>query len=168
MIKSGKFVAQFINDGSIDDEQIQPNGVDLTIGKIYGINDLPAIYEGNMTYDERWVVEPNLEFYELNHEPYIIEYGEKIKIPEDIVGHVYPRSRIIRSGCWLTTALWDSGYEGIGEGTLIPFHPNGVMIQKDMRVAQMVFRDAKTEESYDGTHQHERINNETNVSEDDE
>jgi dUTP pyrophosphatase len=64
----------------------------------------------------------------------------------------------MRSGLHLTSALWDTGYEGIGEGLLrVPRSIEGVRIKQNLPIAQMTFISAAEAEDYDGSHQEERL-----------
>lgn len=94
--------------------------------------------------------------YRLEPGGYILVYQEEIlEIPEDHVGLVWPRSRFLRVGSHLVSAVWDTGYSGRGEGALITTAP--MYIGEDMRVGQMVFSEASHYHSYGGTHQGERV-----------
>lgn len=173
MFKSGEFVARHLSphDGSeLDEEQIQPNGVDLTIDKI-----LEHDGKAYMTDDE--YIKPNrveapmaeidnLQYsvcedmssdwaYELEPGGYVVVYDEEIlKIPDDHVGFVWPRSRFLRVSSHLTSAVWDTGYSGRGEGALIITQP--MYVDPNMAVGQMTFARASNFQSYEGSHQGER------------
>jgi hypothetical protein len=41
-VASGSLVAEHLNDGDIPEEQIQPNGVDLTIGEVFRSSGQPG------------------------------------------------------------------------------------------------------------------------------
>lgn len=93
--------------------------------------------------------------YTLIDGPYVVRYNEKISVPEDHVGFVWPRSRLIRSGNFLTSAVWDSGYEGRGEGGL---HINCMtFLEKGMRLGQFVLARASVMEQYEGSHDKENL-----------
>jgi len=96
------------------------------------------------------------EYYRLTEGPYVVQYSEKIQVPEDTVGYVLPRSRLIRSNNGLSTAVWDAGYEGRGEGGLSI--NSMTFLQKGMRIGVFVLADAKTNHQYDGSHQEENLN----------
>lgn len=162
-IASGTFVAQHLNDGDVDEEQIQPNGVDLTIREVYRTSGNAHFFEDDYEMPDRIKIEAERGpfedglHYELPPGQYPIIYAEKVEIPEGCVGRVYPRSRLMRSGLHLTSALWDSGYEGFGEGLLqIPKSIEYATFSEGMAIAQMVFMKAEASETYDGTHQGER------------
>ena len=162
-VRSGKFVADHIEsiDGRLSDEAIQANGLDLSIDRLYRIQGTPRLT--NDDYDKGQRVEVKTEedergeYYQLSEgESYVAVYGEKIHIPEDHIGLVFPRSRLMRSGANVQTAVWDSGYEGRGEGGLSVSHD--IELNSDTRVAQMIFISTESlDEYYDGSHQSERI-----------
>lgn len=174
-------------DGELPEEAIQPAGVDISIHAIYRITGQAVLGdEGQYEKGERVEVVPHTrrafdqqsnfdavqalrklkihpddprKFYHLDPEAaYIIEYGEEIHIPDDHVGRIYPRSRLMRSGGMLFTALWDPGYEGRGEGQLFVKNPSGMVLEQGMRIGQMVFEKTEAlDDSYDGTHQGENL-----------
>lgn len=164
-ITSGDFVAQHLNDGEIDEDQIQPNGVDLTIDKLYRTSGEAHFFEDGYEKPDRTLIEPDQTLfedrsavYQIPTGVYPIVYGEKVEIPEGYIGRVYPRSRLMRCGLHLTSALWDQGYEGIGEGLLqVPNSLDTVTIPIDMPIAQMSFISANDAPKYEGSHQEERI-----------
>jgi dUTP pyrophosphatase len=157
-VASGTFVAKHINDGDVPADQVQPNGVDLTVEEIHRISGKASFTDSGYDKPERVEMEPIDGNWRLYKGTYAVIYGEKIEIPDGYVGQVYPRSRLMRSGLHLTTALWDQGYEGIGEGQLqIPRHIEEVEIDVGLPIAQMVFTKADTVKDYDGTHQSERL-----------
>ena len=163
---TGEFVAQHLNDGDVKDRDIQPNGVDLTVGEIFRTSGSVRFEDdGDYSKPNRTKIElkyPDrakaLPYYSLVSGQYPIVYDEKIEIPEGYVGRVYPRSRLMRSGLHLTSALWDQGYEGVGEGLLqVPQSIQRVRVPVEMPIAQMVFKPAEEAKAYDGTHQQERL-----------
>lgn len=158
-VTSGKFVAQYLNDGDVPEEQVQPNGVDLTVGDIYRTSGVAEFTESGYNKPDRILIEPRPDgYYQLYTGQYPIVYGEKVEIPDGYVARVYPRSRLMRSGLHLTSALWDQGYEGIGEGLLrVPQSIDRVQIAEGLPIAQMTFISAEDADTYEGTHQEERL-----------
>lgn len=163
VFRSGEFVSKHIEsmEGSLPEEAVQPNGVDLSIDKILKISGTPRI--GNEEYYKGEREEVSLSsdddgnYYSISHRnAYVVVYGEKISIPEDHIGVVLPRSRVMRCGGTIVSALWDSGYEGRGEGGLDVSHP--VKIDEEARIAQMVFAKSENIDGvYKGSHQAERL-----------
>lgn len=166
---TGEFVAQHLSPISRDKEgisekRIQPNGVDIGVESVYRISGSGYLTDGEYEKPDRLKLTPHQEtkdkqIYDLYSGPHILVYDVEVKIPNGYIGRVYPRSRLMRSGLHLTSALWDQGYKGRGEGLLqIPRSVDYICLDKDMSVAQMVFIEAEDGTgSYDGSHQEERI-----------
>lgn len=159
-VRSGEFVAQYIEprDGSdLPEEAVQPNGVDLSIGTLFELNGISRITNDEYEKATREEVEPEEGLYVVYPDSgYVVVYGEKITIPENHIGLVLPRSRIMRCGGNVQTAVWDAGYSGVGEGGLA-FNETAALAE-DLRLAQMVFiKTEELEEQYDGSHQHEKL-----------
>jgi deoxycytidine triphosphate deaminase len=158
-IATGKFVAEYLNDGDVPNEQIQPNGVDLTVGEVFRTSGFAEFSESGYTKPDRTKLTPHDDgYYRLYTGQYPIVYGEKVEIPDGYVARVYPRSRLMRSGLHLTSALWDQGYEGVGEGLLrVPRAIKHAKIADGLPIAQMTFISAEAADDYDGSHQSERL-----------
>lgn len=158
-VASGDFVAQYVGDSELPDHQIQPNGVDLTVGDVYRTSGVAEFTHSGYSKPNRTLIEPRPDgYYQLYSGQYPIVYGEKVEIPDGYVARVYPRSRLMRSGLHLTSALWDQGYEGIGEGLLqVPVSIDRVQLGTNLPIAQMSFIKADSTDSYEGSHQEERL-----------
>jgi dUTP pyrophosphatase len=158
MFKSGRFVASHLGD--LREHQVQPNGVDLTLGAVFEQVEPGRIERGGKTVGEREEVavdgaDGDDDVYHLSPGGYIVRYAEQVVIPDDHVGFLYPRSSLLRNSCMLDTAVWDAGYEGRGEGLLEVYHP--VEIERGARIAQLVLADAAHEGTYEGSYQGEHI-----------
>jgi dUTP pyrophosphatase len=153
MFRSGAFVAERL--GALTDTQIQPNGVDLTLGAVYEQVEPGRIGQDGKTVGERRKIEPDDGVYTLDPGGYVVEYADRVVIPADHVGFLYPRSSLLRNSCMLDTAVWDAGYEGRGEGLLEVHHP--IELEAGARIAQLVLAEAAHEDSYDGSYQGENI-----------
>jgi deoxycytidine triphosphate deaminase/ribonuclease HI len=108
---------------------------------------LPALKPLPKAGKDLWILKHNTN--------YVIVYNEYIKIPSLYCGIVLPRSTLLRGGATLYSALWDSGYEGRGQGT-ISVGPVDLVLHKNARVGQMIFLKADTERQYEGTYNRER------------
>ncbi|MCR8433526.1 MAG: deoxyuridine 5'-triphosphate nucleotidohydrolase [Crenarchaeota archaeon] len=155
MIFSGKFVAKFVEP--CKDEQIQPNGVDLTVKEVYVFKSkvefsgkIEALPVEEITPDDK-------DFWDLNPGAYMVRYGEVIRVPRGAIGLVLPRSSLLRVGCTLFTAVWDSGYEGRGIGLLVVFNPNGIKLKRGSRIGQLIFIKAEEQDIYKGQWQREGL-----------
>ncbi len=149
------------------EDQIQPNGVDLRINKVYELVDLTngklffsknnrkgcELKEYQPIYDE----ELKGLFWQLKaNSTYIIEYMEKVKIPLDAMGLFFQRSTLWRLyGAVITTSVWDSGYEGYGKGllkTTMPFS-----LEQGTPIGQLVLFKAKASKRYKGAYHLEGV-----------
>ena len=154
MFESGSFVAAQL--APVADEQIQPNGVDLTLDAVFAQREPGRIGVDGKTIGERRELDTDDSgCYSLAPGGYVARYGERISVPDDHVGFVYPRSSLMRNSCMLHTAVWDAGYEGRGEGLLEVHHD--IEIERGARVAQFVLADADHEETYAGSYHGENI-----------
>ena len=158
MYRSGTFVAEHVEPTS--DEQIQPNGVDLTLDVVFEPIDSGRIGRDGTSIGERQALTPTevsagAETYYLAPGGYVVRYAEVIGIPDEHVGFLYPRSSLLRNACMLNTAVWDAGYEGRGEGLLQVHHD--VELERGARIAQLVFARAEHETTYDGSYQGENL-----------
>jgi len=153
MFKSGAFVAQQLGD--LRESQVQPNGVDLTLGGVYEQVSAGRISRGGKTVGERRELDAEDGVYHLDPGGYVVEYGDRVAIPPAHVGFIYPRSSLLRNSCMLDTAVWDAGYEGRGEGLLEVYHP--IELERGARIAQLVIADADHEDVYTGDYQYENV-----------
>lgn len=158
MFRAGGFVADQLrkrNDDPIAPTQIQPNGVDLTVQTIYEQSETGRITREGKTVGGREERTPEDDVFRLEPGAYIAEYGEIVRVPESHVGFVLPRSSLMRNSTMLNTAVWDAGYEGIGEGLLQVGH--AIELEQGARIAQFVLSQADHGDTYQGQYQGERL-----------
>ena len=148
----------------LDDNQYQPAGIDLKLGKInvfdntddvYAIVDnrkqlpkqveLPesAVKVGTTKLEVGYTLEP--------HKPYIAVVDKKIKIDKDYAQIYLPRSSLLRAGVDVRTALGDPGFHGHLSFLVINHNEVPFFIKKGERFAQMI--NIKVDEAtseYDG------------------
>ncbi len=158
MFKSGAFLARHLGD--LREDQVQPNGVDLTLDTVFEQVASGRIGRDGKTVGERRELpsqadEDGTETFHLEPGGYVVRYGDRVTIPDGHVGFIYPRSSLLRNSCMLDTAVWDAGYEGVGEGLLEVYHP--VELERGARIAQLVLADAAHEGVYEGSYQREGI-----------
>ncbi|MFB6107928.1 MAG: deoxyuridine 5'-triphosphate nucleotidohydrolase [Haloplanus sp.] len=153
MFRAGSFVADHLSP--VTDEQVQPNGVDLTVETVLEQREPGRIGRDGKRVGDRTELAPDGDAYALDPGGYVARYGETIRVPEGHVGFVYPRSSLMRNSCMLHTAVWDAGYEGRGEGLLEVHHP--VELEPGARIAQFVLAEAAHDDTYDGSYQGERL-----------
>ena len=153
MFKSGEFVAGHLGD--LRDDQVQPNGVDLTLGTVFEQTGPGRIERSGKTVGERRELDAPDDRFHLDPGGYVVRYGDRVAIPDGHVGFIYPRSSLLRNSCMLDTAVWDAGYEGVGEGLLEVYHP--VELERGARIAQLVLAEAAHEGVYEGSYQREGL-----------
>jgi dUTP pyrophosphatase len=141
--------------------QIQPAGVDLTVGEIYRFRGC-----GFLGFSNEARMLPEVEKLEFDHGKlflergaYRVRYNEVVRVPSDCVAISLPRSSLMRMGATVISALWDPGYEGRGEGLLIVENPHGIVLEKDARVVQLIFIKlaSKPLSEYRGVYMHEGL-----------
>ncbi|RRJ32667.1 deoxyuridine 5'-triphosphate nucleotidohydrolase [Halocatena pleomorpha] len=162
MFRRGAFVREQCTP--VSDDQLQPNGIDLTVGSVFEQIDAGRVGCDSKEIGDRRertpqsLTENEAQTYYLEPGGYIVRYGETVTIPDDHVGFVYPRSTLMRNSCMLNTAVWDAGYEGKGEGLLQVHHD--IELEQGARIAQLVLARANHDETYDGTYQGENVDTE--------
>jgi deoxycytidine triphosphate deaminase len=153
MFRSGAFVADHLGD--LRESQVQPNGVDLTLGTVFEQTDPGRIERGDKTVGARRELDAEDGVFTLSPGGYVVRYAERITIPEEHVGFLYPRSSLLRNSCMLNTAVWDAGYEGRGEGLLQVHHD--IELERGARIAQLTLAAADHDGTYDGSYQREHL-----------
>lgn len=142
------------------EQQIQPNGVDITLeavssfvgaGTIAVSNSQRVLPEnGEMPFDSNG-------FIHLPPGPYHVRFNEAVALPGWLMAYARPRSSLLRAGVALHTAVWDAGYVGRGASLLVVYNPQGFRLEANARIAQLVFHtlSSATSAGYSGAYQHE-------------
>ena len=141
---------------NVDENNIQPSGVDLRVKAVYrlknggylGVKDrrTPDIEVVDKEVGRKVVLNPN-EFV-------LVETMEKVNMPNDVSAIVLPRSSLFRCGASLHTAVVDPGYIGtltFGMKNLsqFPFE-----IEIGSKIGQIVFEEVKgNTKLYNGKYQ---------------
>jgi dUTP pyrophosphatase len=144
------------------DKQLQPNGFDLTLESISLHHGAGVVGRSN---DDRVLPDLNPLAFDANGwidlQPgiYHIAYNEIVALPLNLMALGRPRSTLNRIGVTIHTAVWDAGYEGRSTSLLAVMNPNGVQIQRDARVMQLVFFGVSNPpaQGYAGVYQGENI-----------
>jgi len=143
------------------EEQVQPNGIDLTLRDIALLQS-----SGRITVEDSQRLVPNLAplvfdglgFIDLMPGAYIITYNEIVHLPKNIMALARPRSSLLRCGVTVDTAVWDAGYSGRSQSLMVVYNPPGFRLQRNARVAQLIFlRLSRKTEGYHGAYQGENI-----------
>ena len=146
---------------SIED-QLQPNGFDLSIAEVGEFTNAGAIGRTNASRslpDVRALPFDETGWLELSPGAYQIVFNETVDLPNTVMALGRPRSSLCRAGATLATAVWDAGYRGRSTALLIVQNSAGIRIERAARLLQLVFftLDAPTARGYDGTYQDENI-----------
>ena len=143
------------------EEQVQPNGIDLTLREVTLLQSSGKIAVENSqrrVSDLAPLVFDGLDFIQLMPGAYIITYNEIARLPKNVMALALPRSSLLRCGVTVHTAVWDAGYHGRAQSLMVVYNPQGVSLQKNARIVQLVFFLLTQEtEGYQGTYQRENI-----------
>lgn len=104
----------------IQDGDVQPNAVDLRLGKVFAINNT------DFTIDETQKIHRGSEevliwedgYYHLYPGSYEVIMENIIHVGSGEAGFVITRSTLNRNGVFLTSGLYDTGYNGVMAGVM--------------------------------------------------
>lgn len=143
------------------DDQVQPNGFDLTLREVARFSSPGCIAVSNTQRQVSSLL--NLVFdddgyLDLSPGSYIITYNEIVNLPKNVMAMGAPRSSLLRCGVTVHMAVWDAGYSGRSQSMMVVFNTQGFRIERNARVAQLVFIELANEtEGYRGIYQGENI-----------
>lgn len=138
---------------NVIDEDIQPNAVDLRLGKVFQIkNETFEVSNDHKKHRGSEEIFPDGEgYYTLQPGSYEIVMENIIQVGEGEAGWVITRSTFNRNGCFITSGLYDSGYHGVMAGVLhVTTGP--ARIKQGTRVGQYLSFDAEALKMYDGSY----------------
>ena len=150
-------LAGVVPAGELAPGALQPNGLDLSLDEVWRIVGVGAL--GRADADRRLPEREPLAFdgegwLMLPPGGYGFRYAERVAVPVDCAGLVFPRSSLLRMGVDVPTAVWDAGYGGRGEGLLLVTTQHGVRLQRGARIAQLiVFKLTGQTQGYAGRYQ---------------
>jgi len=141
--------------------QVQPNGIDLTLGEVAMLQTsgrIAASDSQRLVSGLAPLVFDGLGFIDLMPGAYIITYNEVVHLPNNVMALARPRSSLLRCGVSIDTAVWDAGYSGRSQSLMVVHNPQGFRLQRNARVVQLVFLQLTGEtEGYHGAYQEENI-----------
>ena len=147
--------------GCVDaEEQLQPNGFDMTLESVAEFTGAGKIGASNA---DRVLAETrDLPFGAdgcvfLGPGVYAARLNETVAIPRDVMALARSRSSLLRNGAAVHNAVWDAGYVGRSQVQIVVSNPRGIVLARNARIAQMVFftLDAVTDAPYAGLFQGE-------------
>lgn len=143
------------------EEQVQPNGVDLTLREVALLQSAGRIAvkdSQRLVSDLAPLVFDGLGFIDLMAGIYTITYNEIVHLPKNVMALATPRSSLLRCGVTVNTAVWDAGYSGRSQSLMVIYNPQGFRVQRNARIVQLVFLQLTQEtEGYQGAYQGENI-----------
>jgi len=143
------------------EEQVQPNGIDLTLREVALLQSSGKIAVSNsqrLVSDLAPLVFDGLGFIDLMPGAYIITYNEIIHLPKNVMALATPRSSLLRCGVTVNTAVWDAGYSGRSQSLMVVYNPQGFRLQRNARIVQLIFlKLTQQTEGYHGAYQEENI-----------
>ena len=143
-----------------EEVQIQPNAIDFTLDRLFAINNntfhisedakqmrggfeiQPAGRPGNEQY---WSLEANSVYDGMS--------GMHVKLPSGIAAMLIIRSTFNRNGIFLTSGLYDSGFEG-HLGFAIHNRSGPAIIVPGTRIGQVIFVESENALMYAGGWSH--------------
>ena len=142
-------------------QQVQPNGVDLTLREVALLQSPGRIAVADsqrLVSDLAPLVFDGMGFIDLMPGAYSITYNEIVHLPKNIMALATPRSSLLRCGVMVNTAVWDAGYSGRSQSLMVVYNPQGFRLQRNARIVQLVFlRLTQKTEGYRGAYQKENI-----------
>ena len=124
------------------EEQLQPNGIDLTLMEVRELTSSGYIGKDSqqrLLSDNKIIAFDEHGWVRLYQGSYLITFNEICNLPLDLMALGKPRSSLLRSGVTINTAVWDAGYKGRSHSLLTIFNPNGFEIQQNARLLQLIF-----------------------------
>ncbi len=141
------------------EEQVQPNGFDLTLREVamlHSAGRITVLNDQRRVSDLAPLVFDGMGFIDLMPGAYTITYNEVVNLPRDIMALAAPRSSLLRCGVTVNTAVWDAGYSGRSQSLMVVYNPQGFRVQRNARILQLVFFKLTQEtEGYRGVYQGE-------------
>lgn len=146
---------------NITDECVQPDAVDLRVGRIYRLdtNSIATLTEKSKTHAVRTEVLPNEDgMFVLTRGAYVVELDHRIKVGDDECGWVVSRSTLMRNGIYLHSCLYDSGYVGPMICGLNVVGVDTFLLEAHARIGQYVCTKVDgVQHLYDGSYQESNL-----------
>lgn len=146
--------------------QVQPCGIDLTLKRVLtfgssGVVDLDNVKRKNAeTRNIQFLTQPQPNdggmdrYLRLAQGSYLVEFNELVDMPLDVMGQIFVRSTLFRSGALLTAGVMDCGYKGVIGALLQVNNVHGLHVYKNTRMGQMVFHQmSEATDGYSGVYQ---------------
>ncbi|RLF96437.1 dCTP deaminase [Thermococci archaeon] len=144
----------------VEEGQIQPAGVDLRIDELYVFASSGKLEIQRRDNPSLAKVSPNREgkYEVLPRKSYVFSTIEEVNMPLNLLGVLFPRSTLIRSGVIIGSALVDPGY--VGKLHMLMFNSSEFPfeVERGARVAQISFSKVEgISKGYSGYYQGGRV-----------
>lgn len=144
------------------DDQVQPNGFDLTLRDAAGLagpGTLGVANADRLLPELRPLAFDGDGYVDLAPGPYLLTFNEVIDLPADLMALGRPRSSVTRSGAAIHSAVWDAGYRGRSTSLLVVANPAGFRVARSARLLQLVFFGLAeaASQGYQGVYQGENL-----------
>ena len=148
--------------GDFSHENVQPNAIDFTLDVLFSIDDTKTFTIGKdhkkMRGGEKLkpVVDSrdNVEYWRLSPQTCYDGMSDfYVTLPEGVACMTIIRSTLNRNGIFITSGLYDSGYEG-HIGFAIHNNSGFALIEPGTRVGQLIFVQADSDGLYEGGYNH--------------
>ena len=136
---------------NIDEDMISPNAIDMRIDRVFLISDsVFEIDEDNKRHRDRVQVFQDQDgYFNLDVGAYDIALSSDVSIAENEAGWLVIRSTFNRNGVFITSGIYDAGYNG-NVGGVLHVTVGPIRVKHNTRVAQFVLFQAETVKQYDG------------------
>jgi deoxycytidine triphosphate deaminase len=138
---------------NVKEGDVQPNAVDLRLGKVFKMSQSTfKIDEKEKVHRGSYEMKPDpLGYFNLPEGHYEVVMENMIVVGENEAGWVITRSTLNRNGVFLTSGLYDTGYDGVMAGVMhVTCGP--MRIQKGTRIGQYISFNAEALHNYDGSY----------------
>lgn len=147
-----KLIESNIIKNIMSDDQIQPNGIDFTLDKLFQEEDGPFFlgketkehrkYRAAATMGGHFLLDPKTS--------YDFASNIVIELPNNMCAQIIGRSTLNRNSIFLTSGWWDSGYKGNIGGQIHNMSNQPAFIEAGARIGQIIFHEAAAASSYKG------------------
>jgi deoxycytidine triphosphate deaminase len=138
---------------NVQEPDIQPNAVDLRLGNVFFIRPSTFIIDEDQKTHRGSVALPVGDdgYYTLQEGHYEVVMENIIEVGDNEAGWVITRSTLNRNGVFLTSGLYDTGYNGVMAGVMhVTCGP--MKIKPGTRIGQYLSFEAEALSKYDGSY----------------
>ena len=144
-ICTGQEIAALVEKMISEKRQVRPYGFDLTVAKVYVVRKEGDIDFSGSERKDALVEELEPEkrdpgdkygWWNLTSGEYIVEFNEKLKIPERYLGIMQPLSRTMKAGVIHPTLIFFGGEKV--ENTILMVGKSGFNVKENARISSFM------------------------------